>query len=87
MKEFIRLAKKGCEDHDIAGRMKDCLRLVTETGTPIPKWLRKKIRLVHDDFDRVRLHAERNCRKICMDFHTLGIPFFRALCNQCDLVP
>ena len=26
--EFIRLVKKGCEEHDDSNRMKDCLRLV-----------------------------------------------------------
>ena len=41
--EFIRLVKKGCEEHDISHRMKDCLRLVKKIGTPTPKWLKKKL--------------------------------------------
>ena len=62
--EYIRLVKKGCEEHKISNRLDECLRLVNEFGVPTPKWLKKKIRRVHDEFDEIRLHAERNCRKL-----------------------
>ena len=73
--QFIRLVKKGCEEQNISTRLDECLRLANKLGTPTPKWLKNKIRSVHDDFDSIRLHAERNCRKI----YTPESPYSRTI--------
>ena len=73
--EFIKLVKEGCEEQNIQSRLEECLSQASKLGTPTPKWLKKKIRLVHNDFDRIRLHAERNCRKI----YTPESPYSRPI--------
>ena len=63
VEEFNRLVKKGYDDHNI--RENGCSYGTSEEdGRPGPSMAQKMIRVIHLDMDKIRLHAEHNCRKI-----------------------
>ena len=54
--EFLR--------HRIPERMDAIDSLLDMCGYPTPPWLQKRIHVLHNQMDEIRIHAERTCRKL-----------------------
>lgn len=64
VEEYNRLINKGYEEHNIKARLRSLLNIVEKTGAPVPGWLKKMTVAIHEEMNKIRLHAEHNCRKM-----------------------